>query len=139
MTLLSALGLSHAINGEQLLPKVASSMTPSCCAPPTSSTTPATRTRFLLVGTPLGRHPRPGGRRPQSIAPPLVGLAQDGLAAFEPTFLDELAVILRWSFDYLQRDGDAEPDARAPGCATPPAAPSTSASRRVRWSSPAAR
>ncbi len=33
-------------------------------------------------------------------------MAQDGLAAFEPAFLDELEVILRWAFDYLQRDGE---------------------------------
>ena len=32
-------------------------------------------------------------------------MAQDGLAAFEPAFVDELAVILAWAFDYLQRDG----------------------------------
>jgi pyruvate dehydrogenase E1 component len=33
-------------------------------------------------------------------------MAQDGLAAFEPAFVDELAVILAWAFDYLQRDSD---------------------------------
>ena len=32
-------------------------------------------------------------------------MAQDGLAAFEPAFADELAVILAWAFDYVQRDG----------------------------------
>ena len=31
-------------------------------------------------------------------------MSQDGLAAFEPAFSDELAVIMGWSFDYLQRD-----------------------------------
>ena len=46
----------------------------------------------------------------QSIGTPLLGLAQDGLAAFEPAFLDELAVIMRFSFDYIQRDGDVDPD-----------------------------
>jgi pyruvate dehydrogenase E1 component len=45
----------------------------------------------------------------QSIATPLIGLAQDGLAAFEPAFVDELAVVLRWAFDYIQRDGEAGP------------------------------
>jgi pyruvate dehydrogenase E1 component len=29
-------------------------------------------------------------------------LAQDGLAAFEPAFVDELAVLLRWAFQHLQ-------------------------------------
>jgi pyruvate dehydrogenase E1 component len=37
-------------------------------------------------------------------------MAQDGLAAFEPAFADELAVIMRFAFDYMQRDGDAPPD-----------------------------
>jgi pyruvate dehydrogenase E1 component len=32
-------------------------------------------------------------------------MAQDGLAAFEPAFVDELAVILRFALDYIQRDG----------------------------------
>jgi len=32
-------------------------------------------------------------------------MAQDGLASFEPAFVDELATLLAWSFDYVQRDG----------------------------------
>jgi pyruvate dehydrogenase E1 component len=48
----------------------------------------------------------------QSIAEPLIGLAQDGLAAFEPAYVDELAVILRWAFAYIQQDGDAAPSER---------------------------
>ena len=40
-------------------------------------------------------------------------MAQDGLASFEPAFLDELSVIMDWSFDYMQRSGDDEaPDER---------------------------
>jgi pyruvate dehydrogenase E1 component len=34
--------------------------------------------------------------------------AQDGLAAFEPAFVDELAVILAFALDYIQKDGDTE-------------------------------
>ena len=30
-------------------------------------------------------------------------MGQDRLAAFEPAFADELAVIMRWGFDYMQR------------------------------------
>ena len=52
-------------------------------------------------------------RDSQSIATPLIGMAQDGLASFEPAYVDELAVILRWAFDYIQRAGDAEPDAKS--------------------------
>src|SRR3954453_16664475 len=37
-------------------------------------------------------------------------MAQDGLAAFEPAFVDELAAIMRWGFAHMQRelndDGD---------------------------------
>ena len=39
-------------------------------------------------------------------------MSQDGLAAFEPAFADELAVIMEWAFDYLQRDGSGDPDER---------------------------
>jgi pyruvate dehydrogenase E1 component len=35
----------------------------------------------------------------------MIGMAQDGLATFEPAFADELNVIMRWGFDYMQRDG----------------------------------
>ena len=55
----------------------------------------------------------PEGGAHQSISSPLIGLAQDGLAAFEPAFVDELAVILRFAFDYMQRDGDGEPNERS--------------------------
>ncbi len=33
-------------------------------------------------------------------------MAQDGLSSFEPAFVDELAVIMRWGFDHMQRDDD---------------------------------
>jgi len=39
-------------------------------------------------------------------------MAQDGLASFEPAFVDELAVILNWAFDYIQREGDEEKEER---------------------------
>src|SRR5262249_55998883 len=45
----------------------------------------------------------------QSIAEPLIGLAQDGLASFEPAYVDELAVIMQWAFSYMQKDGDVSP------------------------------
>src|SRR4029453_8653280 len=47
-----------------------------------------------------------------SIATPLIGLAQDGLAAFEPAFVDELAAILAFAFDYIQRDDEGEASER---------------------------
>ncbi len=35
-------------------------------------------------------------------------MAQDGLATFEPAFADELDVIMRWGFGYMQRDGASQ-------------------------------
>src|SRR5262245_1733474 len=54
----------------------------------------------------------PEGGAHQSIAQPLIGLAQDGLAAFEPAFVDELAVILAFAFAYIQKDGEANASER---------------------------
>ena len=90
--------------------------------------------RFLLVATPSGITLAPEGGAHQSIGTPLIGMAQDGLAAFEPAFVDELAVIMAWAFDYMQRDGEAEPDERA-GRATRPAARSTCGCRPGRSTS----
>ena len=39
-------------------------------------------------------------------------MAQDGLAAFEPAFVDELAAILAFALDYIQKDGDGEASER---------------------------
>ena len=60
--------------------------------------------RFLLVATPSGLTLAPEGGAHQSIHTPLIGMAQAGLSAFEPAFVDELAEILRWSFGHLQDD-----------------------------------
>jgi pyruvate dehydrogenase E1 component len=35
----------------------------------------------------------------------LIGMSQDGLAAFEPAFADELAAIMGWAFRYMQAAG----------------------------------
>jgi pyruvate dehydrogenase E1 component len=66
--------------------------------------------RFIVVATPSGVSLAPEGGAHQSIGTPLIGMKQDGLAAFEPAFVDELAVLLRWSFDYLQRNGEGDRD-----------------------------
>lgn len=66
--------------------------------------------RFLLVGTPSGVTLAPEGGAHQSIGTPLIGMAQDGLAAFEPAFVDELSVIMRFVFEYMQKDGDTPAD-----------------------------
>ncbi len=61
--------------------------------------------RFVVAGTPSGITLAPEGGAHQSVGTPLIGIAQDGLAAFEPAFVDELAAIMEWAFDYVQRDG----------------------------------
>jgi pyruvate dehydrogenase E1 component len=104
--LLSALGLSHAINGERLIPigtlydpfiqRGLDALNYACYQ----------EARFILAATPSGITLAPEGGAHQSIATPLIGLAQDGLAAFEPAFVDELAAILAFAFDYIQRDGE---------------------------------
>jgi pyruvate dehydrogenase E1 component len=60
--------------------------------------------RFMVVATPSGITLAPEGGAHQSIGTPLIGLAQDGLAAFEPGFVDELAVLMRWSFAHMQAE-----------------------------------
>jgi pyruvate dehydrogenase E1 component len=110
--LLSALGLSHSINGERLLPigtlydpfiaRGLDALNYACYQD----------ARFILVATPSGITLSPEGGAHQSIAQPLIGLAQDGLAAFEPAFVDELATILSFALDYIQRDGEGEPSER---------------------------
>ena len=109
---LSALGLSHSINGERLLPigtvydpfiyRGADQLNYACYQD----------ARFMLVATPSGITLAPEGGAHQSIGTPLVGMAQDGLATFEPAFVDELAAIMRFGFDYMQRDGEGDPDER---------------------------
>ena len=110
--LLSALGLSHAINGERLLPigtlydpfiaRGLDALNYACYQD----------ARFVLVATPSGITLAPEGGAHQSIAQPLIGLAQDGLAAFEPAFVDELAIILAFAFAYIQKDGEANASER---------------------------
>jgi pyruvate dehydrogenase E1 component len=61
--------------------------------------------RFLLVGTPSGLTLGPEGGAHQSINTPLIGMGQPNLAYFEPAYADEVALMMRWAFDYLQQPG----------------------------------
>ena len=64
--------------------------------------------RFLLVGTPSGLTLAPEGGQHQSVNTPLIGMAADRLASFEPAHVDELAILLRHTFDFMQRpDGSS--------------------------------
>jgi pyruvate dehydrogenase E1 component len=58
--------------------------------------------RFLLVATPAGLTLGPEGGAHQSINSPLIGMGQPGLTYFEPSFADEVALLMRWSFAHLQ-------------------------------------
>jgi pyruvate dehydrogenase E1 component len=58
--------------------------------------------RFLLVSTPSGLTLAPEGGQHQSINTPLIGMAADRLASFEPTYVDELAILLRHAFVHMQ-------------------------------------
>ena len=107
-TMLSALGLSHTIHGERLLPigtlydpfieRGLDALNYACYQD----------ARFILVATPSGISLAGEGGAHQSIATPLIGMAQDGLSSFEPAYVDELAVILRWAFEHIQRPADVE-------------------------------
>ena len=107
---LGAAGLSHSLFGERLIPvgtvydpfvnRGLDALTYACYQD----------ARFLIAGTPSGVTLAPEGGAHQSIGTPLIGMSQDGLASFEPAYADELAIIMDWAFDYMQRDGEGDPD-----------------------------
>lgn len=113
--LLGALGVSHALFGTRLLPigtlydpfiqRGLDALNYACYQD----------ARFMVVATPSGLTLAPEGGAHQSISTPLIGMGQDGLAAFEPAFVDELSAIMAWSFDYLQRDGSKAARGESPG------------------------
>ena len=110
--LLAAAGLSHSLFGKRLIP-IGTVYDPFVCRGLDALNYACYQdARFIIVGTPSGVTLAPEGGAHQSIGTPLIGMAQDGLAAFEPAFADELAVIMEWAFDYLQRDGAGDPDER---------------------------
>jgi pyruvate dehydrogenase E1 component len=64
--------------------------------------------RFLLVSTPSGITLAAEGGQHQATNTPLLGIVQDRLAAFEPAYCDELRILMRHAFDYMQKpDGSA--------------------------------
>jgi len=102
--LLGALGLSHSLFGVRLLPvgtlydpfiqRGLDSMIYACYQ----------GARFMVVATPSGITLAPEGGAHQSIATPLIGMAQDGLTSYEPAYVDELAEIMGWGFRHMQDD-----------------------------------
>ncbi|SDX82144.1 pyruvate dehydrogenase E1 component [Ruegeria halocynthiae] len=110
--LLAAAGLSHSVFGKRVIPigtvydpfvsRGLDALNYACYQD----------ARFMIVGTPSGVTLAPEGGAHQSIASPLIGMSQDGLAAFEPAFADELTVIMEWAFAHMQKDGEGDPDER---------------------------
>jgi pyruvate dehydrogenase E1 component len=110
--LLAAAGLSHSLWGKRLIP-IGTVYDPFVHRGLDALNYATYQdARFIIVGTPSGITLAPEGGAHQSIGTPLTGMAQDGLASFEPAFADELAVIMEWAFDYMQRDGEGDPDER---------------------------
>jgi pyruvate dehydrogenase E1 component len=106
--LLGAAGLAHAMTGARLLPvgtvydpfvnRGLDALIYACYQD----------ARFLLVSTPSGLTLAPEGGQHQSINTPLIGMAADRLASFEPAYVDELAILLRHAFVHMQaKDGSA--------------------------------
>ena len=106
--LLAAMGLSDSLFGERLIPvgtvydpfisRGLDALNYACYQD----------ARFILAGTPSGITLAPEGGAHQSVYQPLIGLGQPGLTMFEPTYADELAEIMRWSFEHIQEpDGGA--------------------------------
>jgi pyruvate dehydrogenase E1 component len=102
--ILAALGLSHELFGERLVPigtlydpfiqRGLDALNYACYQD----------ARFMLVATPSGLSLAPEGGAHQSIATPLIGIGQPGLTSFEPAFADELSEIMRWGFAHMQAD-----------------------------------
>ena len=106
--LLAAAGLSHSLTGARVLPigtvydpfvnRGLDALIYACYQD----------ARFLLVSTPSGISLAPEGGQHQSINTPLIGMAADRLASFEPAHVDELAILLRYAFHHMQQpDGSA--------------------------------
>ena len=106
--LLGAAGLQHELRGARLLPigtvydpfvnRGLDALIYACYQ----------NARFLLVSTPSGLTLAPEGGQHQSVNTPLIGIAQDRLAAYEPAYADELAILFRHALAHMQApDGSA--------------------------------
>ncbi len=110
--LLGAAGLSHSLFGERLIP-IGTVYDPFIARGLDALNYVCYQdARFMIAGSPSGVTLAPEGGAHQSIGAPLIGMSQDGLASFEPAYLDELSIIMEWAFDYMQRDGEGDPDER---------------------------
>ncbi len=100
---LAALGLSHEIFGTRLLPigtlydpfiaRGLDALNYACYQD----------ARFMIVATPSGVTLAPEGGAHQSIHTPLIGIGQPGLLSYEPAFVDELAILMRFGLEHMQQ------------------------------------
>ena len=106
--MLAALGLAGPLFGQRLLP-VGTLYDPFIARGLDALTYASYQdARFLLVATPSGITLAPEGGAHQSVATNLIGIGQPGLLSYEPTYADELAVIMRFAFEHLQAaDGES--------------------------------
>ena len=102
--MLAALGLAGPLFGERLLP-VGTLYDPFIARGLDALTYASYQdARYLLVATPSGITLAPEGGAHQSVATPLIGIGQPGLLAYEPAYVDELALIMRYAFEHLQAE-----------------------------------
>ena len=100
---LAALGLSHEMFGTRLLPigtlydpfiaRGLDALNYACYQD----------ARFMIVATPSGVTLAPEGGAHQSIHTPLIGIGQPGLLSYEPAYVDELAVLMRFGLEHMQQ------------------------------------
>jgi pyruvate dehydrogenase E1 component len=100
---LAALGLSHELFGTRLLPigtlydpfiaRGLDALNYACYQD----------SRFMIVATPSGVTLAPEGGAHQSIHTPLIGIGQPGLLSYEPAYVDELAVLMRFGLEHMQK------------------------------------
>ena len=115
---LAALGLSHEIFGTRLLPigtlydpfiaRGLDALNYACYQD----------ARFMIVATPSGVTLAPEGGAHQSIHTPLIGIGQPGLLSYEPAYVDELAVLMRFGLEHMQqpKGSSGEPSGRMQPC-----------------------
>ena len=102
--LLAVLGLSGPLFGVRLLP-IGTLYDPFICRGLDALNYACYQgAKFLLVATPSGISLAPEGGAHQSVITPLIGIGQPGMTAFEPAFVDELAVIVAWALGHIQDD-----------------------------------
>jgi len=100
---LAALGLGHELFGARLLP-IGTLYDPFIARGLDALNYACYQgARFMVVATPSGVTLAPEGGAHQSVHTPLIGMGQPGLVSYEPAFVDELAILMRHGFDFMQR------------------------------------